>query len=284
MISSPASADCFEGLTDCDLSDYYAILGLSPGASPQSIKIAYRNLAREKHPDHQVNSSEAEKTSFSVEMARLNEAYDVLSDAAKRREYDEKLRVHELLATTATHASATTRSRVVGKTASGVRHTRPNGEITKTVIHQVSNHLLSSLTDKKTGFSWKQSKLDGFDWAILSDGWLSCYCVALRGFDLLDLAAIKRLINYAEIAVAQNKSRIRTSHFLFLVPFQQPSDWEAVSNECRRVFGDKERANLLGANVVLVLLELQHGNTLRFGLNVREKRVEQLLHLVGAPL
>src|SRR5271155_2290455 len=102
MISSPASVGCCEGLTDCDLSDYYAILGLTRGASPQSIKIAYRNLARKKHPDHQTTSTEAEKTSFSVEMARLNEAYAVLSDATKRREYDETLRVQELLATTAT--------------------------------------------------------------------------------------------------------------------------------------------------------------------------------------
>jgi curved DNA-binding protein CbpA len=282
MISSPASAGCCEGLTDCDLSDHYATLGLTPGASPQAIKTAYRNLAREKHPDHQVNSTEAEKTSFSVEMARLNEAYAVLSDATKRREYDETLRVQELLATKATQTSSTKRTRVT-RTASSPRRTSPNSEVTKTLIHEVSNHILSSLTDKKTGFSWKQAKLEGFDWAIFSEGWLSSYCVALRGFDLLDLPTIKRLISYAEIAVAQNKSRIRTSNFVFLVPFQQPADWEAVSNECRRVFGGKDHASLSGAHVVLVLLELQHGKTLRFGLNVREKRVEELLHLVGGP-
>lgn len=280
MISSPVSAGCCEGLTDCDLSDYYAILGLTPGASPQAIKTAYRNLAREKHPDHQVNSSEAEKTSFSVEMASLNEAYAVLSDATKRREYDETLRMQVLLTTKTTPTSATKRTRTTG-TVGNPRRAAQNSEVTKTLIHQVSNHILSSLTDKKTGFSWKHAKLEGFDWAIFSEGWLSSYCVALRGFDLLDLPTIKRLISYAEIAVVQNKSRIRTSNFLFLVPFQQPADWEAVSNECRRVFGSKDQASLSGANVVLVLLELQHGNTLRFGLDVREKRVEELLQLVG---
>ena len=43
------------------MEDYYAILGLDQGASPESIKLAYRRLARESHPDRFVNSSEADK-------------------------------------------------------------------------------------------------------------------------------------------------------------------------------------------------------------------------------
>ncbi len=75
------------------MEDYYAILGLDPGASPESIKLAYRRLARESHPDLNISSTEEEKRALSLRMAQLNGAYAVLSDATRKREYDEKLRI-----------------------------------------------------------------------------------------------------------------------------------------------------------------------------------------------
>jgi hypothetical protein len=64
------------------LKDYYAILGVPRNATPEQIKEVYRRLAKEYHPDKNP-SPEAE------EMFKLiNEAYQVLSDPAKRAEYD----------------------------------------------------------------------------------------------------------------------------------------------------------------------------------------------------
>ncbi len=65
-------------------SDYYAILGVGTEASPAEIKSAYRQLARQCHPDfHFGNKPEAEER-----MKSLNEAYDVLGDAEERAKYD----------------------------------------------------------------------------------------------------------------------------------------------------------------------------------------------------
>jgi DnaJ-class molecular chaperone len=64
-------------------NDYYKILGIDQKASPRQIKDTYRKLAFEYHPDrNRENPGAAEK------MKRVNEAYAVLSDPAKRREYD----------------------------------------------------------------------------------------------------------------------------------------------------------------------------------------------------
>ena len=63
--------------------DYYQVLGISPGASAEEIKRAYHRAAFQCHPDRNWESEEANE-----DMERINEAYSVLSDPVKRREYD----------------------------------------------------------------------------------------------------------------------------------------------------------------------------------------------------
>jgi DnaJ-class molecular chaperone len=63
--------------------DYYQILGIEKDAEQKQVKEAYRHLAFKYHPDRNQGNPKA-----SEEMKSLNEAYAVLSDPAKRREYD----------------------------------------------------------------------------------------------------------------------------------------------------------------------------------------------------
>ena len=63
--------------------DYYHILGVNKNASGEEIKRAYRKLAMKYHPDKNPNRKEAEER-----FKEINEAYAVLSDKEKRKQYD----------------------------------------------------------------------------------------------------------------------------------------------------------------------------------------------------
>ncbi|WP_164016139.1 molecular chaperone DnaJ [Pyxidicoccus trucidator] len=64
--------------------DYYQILGVARGASPEDVKKAYRKLARKYHPDVNPGNKAAEE-----KFKQVSSAFEVLSDAKKRKLYDE---------------------------------------------------------------------------------------------------------------------------------------------------------------------------------------------------
>ena len=63
--------------------DYYKALGVPKDAKPEAIKKAYRTLARKHHPDANTGDTAAEER-----FKEISEAYDVLGDPEKRKQYD----------------------------------------------------------------------------------------------------------------------------------------------------------------------------------------------------
>jgi curved DNA-binding protein len=67
-----------------EYKDYYNILGVDRRARPDEVKRAYRNLAKQHHPDRNPGDKKAEER-----FKEINEAYEVLSDPQKRARYDQ---------------------------------------------------------------------------------------------------------------------------------------------------------------------------------------------------
>ena len=66
-----------------EYKDYYKLLGVERSAGEDQIRKAFRKLARLYHPDVAKNKKEAEE-----KFKEINEAYEVLGDADKRKKYD----------------------------------------------------------------------------------------------------------------------------------------------------------------------------------------------------
>src|SRR5262245_20933840 len=66
--------------------NYYEILGVELFADTDSVKSAFRKLARQHHPDLNANNRQAEE-----KFKEINEAYEILSDPAKRAMHDATL-------------------------------------------------------------------------------------------------------------------------------------------------------------------------------------------------
>ncbi|MGW8325432.1 MAG: J domain-containing protein, partial [Desulfobacterales bacterium] len=62
---------------------YFIILGVSPNATADEIKSAYRRLAKEFHPDHYTGGNET--------FREIQEAYSVLGNTRRRQEYEQQI-------------------------------------------------------------------------------------------------------------------------------------------------------------------------------------------------
>lgn len=65
--------------------NYYDLFEIAPNASDEVIKASYKAMSKKYHPDNCPNGEQM--------MKKLNEAYDVLSDSVKRKEYDKTLEI-----------------------------------------------------------------------------------------------------------------------------------------------------------------------------------------------
>jgi len=75
-----------EALNNDELPNYYKVIGVENDATPEEIKKKFRELAKKTHPDKTKEDSEEE-------MAKLNKAYEILSDKESREKYDRYFRI-----------------------------------------------------------------------------------------------------------------------------------------------------------------------------------------------
>lgn len=91
-----------------DLESYYDVLETPQSATPDEIKKAFHKLANEYHPDKNVGATEKVKHLGEQKFKEISEAYDVLKDVRKRKQYDDKLKAFKERKQAAERTSNTT--------------------------------------------------------------------------------------------------------------------------------------------------------------------------------
>ncbi len=120
---------------------YYSILEISETASPSEVREAYRRLIREVHPDRLANAPEYWRRKAEEKAKEVNEAFAVLSDERRRRDYDFRVGIHrEKHGTAGGESSAShTRSSDSYRSRSSPNSTHDAGPRTAPGSHQPHN-------------------------------------------------------------------------------------------------------------------------------------------------
>lgn len=258
------------------MKDYYAVLGLDPDASGQSIKLAYRRLASQIHPDRKYQESMEEQVEATARMVEVNEAYHILSNAAEKQKYDERLRkATGRVADQAAAAPAATAHADL-RQSGAMRTVRSSGELVPTLVREFTNQIRSDLLNNKHGFGWQEKRLEGFDWALEGGSWRVRYWAALRTFATLDRAAAQKLTNYASVAVAGAHGPLRKNFFVFLVAFHRMNEPEQVMSACRRFVSSNE-----GAQSLVIFVDAAHRRKMVCGQPAPDARLQELVRRVS---
>ncbi|CEH17033.1 Molecular chaperone (DnaJ superfamily) [Ceraceosorus bombacis] len=75
-------------MTGQSVPDYYTLLGVKPSSSKEEIKSSYKRRSLSTHPDRFPHASASERSAYTARFQSLADAYYVLSDDARRAEYD----------------------------------------------------------------------------------------------------------------------------------------------------------------------------------------------------
>jgi DnaJ domain len=267
------------------VEDYYKVLGLDPGSSEDSIKVAYRRMAREAHPDRNMHKNAEQQADAATRMAGLNRAYAVLSDAKKRRAYDQELKTIQLVDKINTNNGKNGKNGAKeqkdpppSERTAGPGRMRPGAEVSGSVASEFTSHLKQQLESNKKIVHMKPTELEGFHWALEAGSWSAHYCVAMRNFATVNVEAIKKFANYAGLAVDHSSSNVRGNYFLFLLTFQRLQDPEQVSNECRQVVASLSKKAMFGLHPYVALLDVEHGRSLVWGKPSKNKDFAAILN------
>ncbi len=246
--------------------DYYAILGLDPGASLDSIKIAYRRLARENHPDLLSGSSPDVLAAASKRMAEINQAYAALSRVSTREPGGGRSNGT---------VSSDSGLRPSWAKSARQRHSPDSSAFLSSVFGELCQQLRAKLA-ASANMRWRDARWEGFELSVVATSWHSQYGVGLRGFAMADVSSASKLTNYAEVAINHTRRFFKQGCFLFILPFKRISRPEQVAASCRQ-FCFSQRT----AEVVIALVDVAHAKSLLCGPAVRNKQFLQCLENLG---
>lgn len=252
------------------IKDYYKILEVPRDASVDDIRQAYKELAKQYHPDRTATLGVELRELAARKMMDINEAFQLLSNPESRKEYDEELKKEEAVpepAAPAPHAATgATAARPSGAKsdfwrdierieaerhaadeAAAVRATeaaqtaavepekaKPKAAASRTVTRNVALDFIDKFyRGVMRSAKWSVDAPKGWTWVLDSGDWRKGYCVGYCQVDNLGMIGLKRLFSRIQALMDQKKGMLKQNHFFFLVSYDRLMDSVQVIDSCK---------------------------------------------------
>jgi hypothetical protein len=215
------------------VKDYYAVLGVSPQATPAEIKKAYRALAHRYHPDRI-----GKETSSAAEMMiEINAAFGVLSDPKLRAELDRDLAAEKNPPPPPAPPAETKEeewdalvhsSRPVGAAIKSDPQSSQSTTVSQTVAVDFLQKVRVQLIHEAPAAKLHEEKEKEWLWCLLGKGWLANYWISLRLASLLNPNVAKETLTRIQETIEKRHSGWKNNFFIFIPTFRSLSEGETV--------------------------------------------------------
>jgi curved DNA-binding protein CbpA len=251
--------------------DYYAVLGVTPDASPTQIKKAYRTLAQRFHPDR-VSAAEAQD---SVDrMVEINEAFAIVSDIKKRAAYDQsRLTTSKPVETS---SPATSSWEMPAEPTAAPAKTPVNSAVANTVSEDFLQKLKAMVAQSGASANLKEDTEKPWLWSFQGKTWGGLYSVSMRVCQTMNPNVARENVAQVQALVKKRRSAWKSNFFLFIIAFQTLSEGETALKVFRAFCNHPD--NSTSRNLVnIVVLDLNSRRSVLCGKRVHDASLDPIM-------
>lgn len=252
------------------LKDYYAILGVNADATAAEIKKAFRALAHQYHPDRVQAGSSSDATA--EKMIELNEAFAVLSDEKRKKEYDD-LRSGKKSAVVAEKVEPDWEI-PTAKPAS--LYTVPKNVAVDQTVNSDFLEKIKNLLTQNPSLKLQENNEKSWTWALTGGTWAGHYWVGLRSCSTLSPSVAREILAQSHAVITKNRSGWKTNFFVFILAFQNLTEGESVLR-ILRTFCKSEGNSKNKNHVNIVAMDMSQRRSVLCGEKSSEGPMAELL-------
>ena len=204
---------------------FYEILSVSMSATVEDIRKAYHKRANECHPDRVRNLDPEIQALAEAKMIQINEAYQVLTDQARRSEYDQWL-----LANTDIKISA---DGTIQREEDKPPEPGLSTEELIAKLEQAINYIKNQILAIDPTIRWKEISQEGFDVVLEGMRRIERFYIYINTVDVLRGVDCENLIANSEHIVAEKRFLLHKKFSLFLVVYLEDEDDDKIRADIR---------------------------------------------------
>lgn len=264
------------------IKDFYRLLGLPRGAPLSEIKSAYRRMAAQYHPDKVAGLGPEVQEVAQAKMLELNEAMALLSDDARRAEYDEVLDLipeRAMASAAAAPSSAEPPPEASEAAAAEAAESAESDQGTPAPLRATAAAPPSSVSrelfleqqgrELKTGIQgltmqWRESKVRGWQWVLESGDWRRSIVVAHRHIESLSLLSVRGILSSFESMLGERKLTTKGTTIFGVITYENLMDATTVRDQIQSIVGGT-RGLFRTVTPIIVLHDARSRRTVLFG-------------------